>query len=180
MISGMPRIGEKMPEEQKAKIRASLKARGLPPTKRCPRCDTVKDRAEFGLRKNGHSRSHCRDCELTAHRKWREVNGPLTERSRRVNLDRWFRLTEEDYQAMLTKQGGHCALCGRDVGDRKRRLYVDHCHRTGLIRGLLCANCNTGLGMFADDPDRLARAIEYLAQEPGPEARYVAETGRTV
>lgn len=165
-----------MSEEQKAKIRASLKARGLTPTKHCPRCDQTKDRAEFGVRKNGYSRSHCRDCETTSFRKWREVNGPTTQaRNRRVALDRWFKLTEDDYRSMLAAQSGGCAICGREAGDAKRRLYVDHCHETGLIRGLLCANCNTGLGMFADNQERMMKAIEYLAREAGPDARYVVE-----
>jgi hypothetical protein len=61
-------------------------------------------------------------------------------------------------EAVAFLEGKTCAICGGSD-----RLVVDHCHRQGSIRGALCANCNTGLGMFADDPDRLRAAIAYLA-----------------
>lgn len=74
------------------------------------------------------------------------------------------------YQKLVSLQGGEvCAICRREppVIVRKKRgvckkLYVDHCHASGVIRGLLCHNCNFGLGYFKDDPERLFSAIEYL------------------
>lgn len=61
------------------------------------------------------------------------------------------------------KQGGCCAICGTPEAEAPRkRLHVDHDHGTDTVRGLLCGRCNTGLGMFKDDPGRLAAAIEYL------------------
>lgn len=62
------------------------------------------------------------------------------------------------YQAMLDAHDG-CAVCG---GATARGLFVDHCHDTGRVRGLLCQNCNTGLGMFGDNRELLLAAIEYL------------------
>ena len=70
-------------------------------------------------------------------------------------------LTPDDYLALLAKQGGVCAICG--VRPNKKRLALDHCHKTDKLRGLLCDTCNRGLGMFHDDPLRLYAAIEYLA-----------------
>src|SRR6185312_12520919 len=82
---------------------------------------------------------------------------------------RKFGLTPVERDRLLAEQGGGCAVCGermsRDKDPRtgkQRRLHVDHCHRTGRVRGLLCASCNLGLGKFQDDPSRLERAAEYL------------------
>lgn len=69
-------------------------------------------------------------------------------------------LTEEEYEAMRERQGGVCAICGEK--SKNGRLAVDHVHGPNTVRGLLCSLCNTGLGLFKDDPDRLAAAIEYL------------------
>lgn len=61
-------------------------------------------------------------------------------------------------------QGSCCAICGiPEEKAPKGRLHLDHCHSTKVIRGLLCARCNTGLGQFQDDPALLAAAITYLA-----------------
>lgn len=68
---------------------------------------------------------------------------------------------------MIRAQDGKCALCGkaprrRATGGRPDGLHVDHCHKTGTVRGLLCAHCNTSLGAFGDDPDRLRAAAAYI------------------
>lgn len=70
------------------------------------------------------------------------------------------RLTNQEYRRMLASQGGACAICG--VRPRRRRLAIDHDHETGAIRGLLCGNCNLGIGHFADDPGLLQKAASYL------------------
>ena len=74
---------------------------------------------------------------------------------------RRYGLSAADYQAMLARQGGRCAACRRKPKP-KCRLQVDHCHKTGQVRGLLCNRCNTMLGMGDDDPDRLRAGIAYL------------------
>lgn len=72
-------------------------------------------------------------------------------------------VTAEDYQRMMADQDGRCAICGTDKpAGRGKRLHVDHCHAGGQVRGLLCVNCNNGLGNFVDDPARLLAAISYL------------------
>src|SRR6185503_3329992 len=60
-----------------------------------------------------------------------------------------YQITIDDYKALLVKQGGKCAICFRDKGNaRGHRLYIDHDHETGLIRGLLCSRCNSAIGYF--------------------------------
>lgn len=86
---------------------------------------------------------------------------------RRSRFKRQFGITPEHYDAMFEAQGGVCAICGEPetlVDPRKgpRRLAVDHDHETGRVRGLLCGNCNNGLGRFKDSPILLAAALAYL------------------
>lgn len=85
---------------------------------------------------------------------------------RRGNLAKWG-LTPDDYDEMLLAQDGVCAICHRPETRKGRsglveRLAIDHAHDTGRIRGLLCHHCNTALGQFDEDPDRLLAAIAYL------------------
>jgi hypothetical protein len=91
----------------------------------------------------------------TRRRWWAAHKEEGNERKRRAR----YGISEADYQAMLARQGGVCAICRRKS---KRRLEIDHCHKTGKVRGLLCGNCNTALGRCHDDPDILRAAIAYL------------------
>lgn len=75
-----------------------------------------------------------------------------------------YGISRDEFDAMLTAQGGGCAICGSSMRDVSRnRLCVDHCHDTGRVRGLLCGHCNRGLGFFQDSPELLEKAKRYLA-----------------
>jgi len=124
----------------------------------CPRCQQTKGIAEFplvGKGRRGRAYGYCRPCHSAVQRV--------------VALKREFNLTEEQYETMLADQGNVCAICLRPP-KTKRRLAVDHDHKTGLIRGGLCWLCNRLLGLAADDPERLARAIQYLEHPPAVSA----------
>jgi hypothetical protein len=71
-----------------------------------------------------------------------------------------YGLTKEEYLGLFEKQNYKCAICETSLKDK--RAMVDHCHGTGKVRGLLCNNCNTLLGMADDDIIKLERAIDYL------------------
>jgi hypothetical protein len=90
-------------------------------------------------------------------REWNKKN-PL--RSKHHYLKRMFGIGIAEYEAMLEAQGGCCAICGQK--DEWFKLAVDHCHVGGYVRGLLCSQCNRGLGLFRDDPQRLKAAASYL------------------
>ena len=80
-------------------------------------------------------------------------------------VDGIFVFTLEKYYKLLEFQGGGCAICGRKP--TKTRLSVDHCHQTGLLRGLLCMRCNRAYGLFHDnDARRLRKAADYLTLPP--------------
>lgn len=84
---------------------------------------------------------------------------------RSIHLQKKFGITEADYDAMIVSQNGKCAICGttNPRGKGHTRFHVDHCHQTGVVRGLLCSRCNLGLGAFLDDIAILQKAIEYLS-----------------
>lgn len=77
-----------------------------------------------------------------------------------------YGLAEGQYAEMLEAQGGVCAIC-KGTNSNGKRLAVDHCHDTGEVRGLLCNNCNGGLGFFGDDAERIRKAVAYLDQFTG-------------
>lgn len=82
--------------------------------------------------------------------------------NQRKHLKHVYGITVEDYNEMFSKQNGCCAICKLHQSNFKRRLAVDHCHKTGQIRKLLCQQCNAGLGNFKDNPTFLKEAIKYL------------------
>jgi hypothetical protein len=97
-------------------------------------------------------------------RKW--VNNRLEESrnyARWYSIERKYGITEEDYNNMFTNQGGRCKICGRHQTEFNYRLYVDHDHATGNIRGLLCHRCNFMIGLAEDNKSLLLSAIEYLS-----------------
>ena len=71
-----------------------------------------------------------------------------------------YGLSQEEYREMVIKQGGKCLIC-----NKKKDLYVDHDHQSGIVRGLLCYNCNIGIGLFYENIDHLNNAIKYLCAE---------------
>lgn len=89
-------------------------------------------------------------------------------RRKRTLIKYYYGLSVEEYERLLERSDNHCELCERELGMVKRsglpisEACVDHCHRTGQIRGILCPTCNTGLGSFHDDPMLLLAAINYL------------------
>lgn len=109
-------------------------------------------------------------------KEWRKRNKDKTDeyaRRRRADPVRLARLRERQYEsrvrvkygldregisAMMESQGGACAICQQEL----LKPNIDHCHSTGVVRGLLCNMCNTGLGQFKDSIPLLFRAADYL------------------
>jgi hypothetical protein len=80
-----------------------------------------------------------------------------------MHRKRKYGLTPEALAAMIDSQGGKCAICTTDLTALpQRNIHVDHCHKTGRLRNVLCGKCNTGLGMLRDDPVLLRRAADYI------------------
>ena len=131
-------------------------------TKVCTACGVEKRRDEFALHSKGapYVHSMCRPCQSEYSRKrYRENKDGFTDR----RLRRSFGITLADYNAMLSEQDRACAICG-GTSWNERLPCVDHDHKSGKVRGLLCNACNLAIGYFNDNPDTLSRAVEYLSR----------------
>lgn len=124
--------------------------------KTCRKCLVRKLVDEFNLcAGNSDGRqSYCKPC-----------NNASTAARRDWTLRTKYGIGSTEYDALLTKQDGKCAICGTTKPKTKGGEYfvVDHCHSTGKVRGLLCVPCNLALGYVQDDPAILRSAITYLS-----------------
>lgn len=91
-------------------------------------------------------------------KKWYAQN---VDKQRHATVKRTYGLSQLEYQQILDNQKNACAICGCALIGNKNK-QVDHCHKSGKIRGILCLNCNSGLGRFNDDASLLEKAIMYL------------------
>lgn len=108
------------------------------------------------------AKNHAKDLANKA--KYRAENKEkIAEGFRRHVLKKEYGLSLEDYNYMLEKQGGVCAIC-KQLCSTKRSLAVDHNHVTGKIRSLLCRDCNVALGLMKENPELLRDAACYLEQ----------------
>ena len=162
----------------------------------CRKCQKAKDESEFRDNPNHKSkRNDCRECErlvqaaryaanpeafAAATRKWSKTHPEqrnATKRAWYANnkrkhkstvLKSAYGITLAQYETLLDTQGGVCAICKTSTnGNCGRKLYVDHCHKTGKVRGLLCGRCNSILGFVDDSPDWLEKAKAYLIASVG-------------
>lgn len=130
--------------------------------RRCPGCSLFKPTSEFGPDrrvKNG-LQSKCRSCCKEYQKKYRKSSEGRATANRRVLIKR-YGITPNEYDELLESQNGVCAICLQECKSG-RRLAVDHDHKTGAVRGLLCGSCNRAIGNLQDDPEVLQRALDYL------------------
>ena len=98
---------------------------------------------------------------------WRSDNQTFRSECKECHKERQiknkFGVDYQEYHRLLKAQGYRCEICLSSLeSSRYSKFAIDHCHKTGHVRGLLCTNCNVGLGMFKDNPIRLNSAIKYL------------------
>jgi len=96
------------------------------------------------------------------HRDYYKNSSSYRNYSRDRRLRAQYGITDEDYDRMLLQQGGGCAICGVTPKRGERRFPVDHNHQTGRVRGILCRDCNLGIGRLKDDPELTEKATRYL------------------
>lgn len=112
-------------------------------------------------RKSGESYI-CRTCDRGTGPKSAGTRGAprRPDQRREAHLLKTYGITIEEYEIRLDAQQGRCLICR----DELVRPFIDHCHKLGHVRGILCQHCNSGLGFFKDNPATLERAIKYLRQ----------------
>ena len=120
------------------------------------------------MMRNHNDLQQCRHCKLDLpshnfHLDRKQPNGLYpTCRSCRSKYRRLINLSDKEYKEILESQNNQCAICGTDAEEFKTALNVDHNYKTQKIRGLLCTNCNMGLGHFKDSLSSLHRALMYI------------------
>ena len=137
--------------------------------KKCRKCNEVKDISHFFRNAQGRDgyNDACKEC-IAEERKVKRAmeRAYLSALSADARKDADFRrrygITLAAYDNLLAAQGGVCAICGRSPDEFKRAFAIDHDHKTGVIRGILCPDCNRGLGGFQDNPELLRRAASFL------------------
>lgn len=117
-----------------------------------------KELEEFSLHSKGKFGRHpwCIECRNKDARERYARTGRSTPYTYKAQLRR-YGMTLEDYQKLLTKQDEKCAICKNEG-----KLVVDHDHTTGIVRGLLCSKCNTGLGKLGDNIEKIEEVLGYL------------------
>ena len=125
--------------------------------KRCPCCGETKSADKFprNRRTKDGLAVYCKPCHNARGRASRERAGG----ARKYHLWLRYGLTLADVEHLLSLQSGRCAICGSPDPQ-----HVDHDHESGRVRGLLCFNCNGGLGQFKDNVENLQRAAKYLIE----------------
>ena len=130
--------------------------------KKCSLCDSIKERKYFYTDKNrkDNMTNYCKECSLKRNKRWRDSNPKVvSESSLWTRRKIFYGITKEEFYEMMEKQNHQCAICKISID---RSSHVDHCHSTGKVRGILCMNCNKGLGFFKDNTENIQSAIEYL------------------
>lgn len=145
----------------------------MSPMKTCHTCKEPKGLDKFykdKSKKDGYT-YQCKLCRVNCvvnrrrekpevYKQWK-INNP--DKVRNSNYKYYFNISLDDYNEMFKTQDGKCKICGTVKAEgNSEHLKVDHCHKTGKIRGLLCNSCNLGLGNFKDDIKTLESAIKHL------------------
>jgi hypothetical protein len=109
---------------------------------------------------NGHNKrrvstNNCVVCEEECNRKRRDA-------VRWARYKKLYNISADDFHRMMESQDGLCAICDSELSSV--HTHVDHCHDTGVVRGLLCSRCNQAIGLMDEDMSRLDKAKKYLAR----------------
>lgn len=157
--------------------------------KLCRKCNITKSLDSFGkdTKRKGGITSACKECRNKNSYAWNKANPEKVKEAnslnrinrkeyysdpvrkmkyRNLDLQKRFGISQLEYEQMFEAQDGVCAICKKfRLNKGKKYMAVDHCHKTGKVRGILCHFCNRAIGLFDDDQKLLTQAIEYLAKE---------------
>ena len=118
-------------------------------TKKCKYCERVLSEISFVKNKSGTRGPKCHGCRY----KQRSFDYKLRNNQKKGG----YVISKDEYEMILMQQGGHCAIC-----KKTDELCVDHDHKTGIVRGILCKKHNLGIGLLDDSPEILRAAANYI------------------
>lgn len=133
--------------------------------KTCQRCKKTKPLGDFHKNRQTRDGKHtlCKVCNSAKASKWRAEN---PTKAKTLNYRKKYKLTYEQVEAMKVSCGRACEICGVSEAEAPREvLFVDHCHDTGEVRGILCLHCNNLLGSSKDRVKTLLSAVDYLREK---------------
>ena len=161
--ANVPRLASEPPKLAEV---GSIPYRGCQ-TKVCKKCGIDKPLSEYHKKAANPTgyQPRCKECNCADVNEWRKEQSP--ERLQELYLQRVYGLSLQDYHRLLLKQKNCCPICNLELNlgsylDAKSPV-VDHCHKTGVVRGILHNECNRGIGYLGDDPVRLLNAYNYLS-----------------
>lgn len=126
-------------------------------TKKCQTCKETKPVSEFHSNGRQGYKPSCKPCRSKIRKQ--HSNGRVGKlAARKAHIKARYGITLGEWDSLFAEQGGKCAICL----EVPINPHTDHCHLTGTVRGILCPDCNKGLGLFKDDIARLQAAIKYL------------------
>lgn len=138
----------------------------------CKKCNIEKYLLDFNIEKKKISK-FCKDCcakqieenNNSINKYWKEkkkLKSRVINKTDKKHIKLKYGITEEDYIEMFNKQYSRCAICKRPQIEFKKRLSIDHNHKTGEIRGLLCAACNLALGLLRENKIAVSNMLKYI------------------
>ena len=137
--------------------------------KTCTKCGELKQISEFNPRYDGTDKVYpsCRLCQQikqTEYQKAKRAADPEGEakKQREAQIKYKYGITPDQYEEIFESQDYKCAICGTEECASGKSFSIDHDHKTGEVRGILCMDCNVSLGKLKDDPELFRKAAEYL------------------
>lgn len=131
-------------------------ARGKKEIRQCKNCDEKFEALCVKIKQGGGI-----FCSSNCYHKFQKNNAQDPKlRAKKHRIKHLYNLTLDEYEDLLLRYENKCGICKKKISDEN--VCIDHCHNTGKVRGVLCSNCNTGIGMFEDNVSFLLNAIEYL------------------
>ena len=166
--------GRKATDEHRAAIRAAYAIRKLEKEQAmceagvrcCTKCKKTLQFSAFSKNASGllGLTATCKPCRVIQTKAWSLANPEKVTAYAHESKARKYGITLKQRDDIYAAQGGQCAVCKSSISCHGRGTHTDHCHVTGIVRGLLCHLCNQGLGLFKDDASVLLRASEYVTK----------------
>lgn len=130
----------------------------------------LKDKAALKVYMQEYTEKHRERLRVMSKKRWAEKGSDILAARRKYksetywanNLKYHYGITKETYLQMLSDQGESCGICKVSIGMLNKRLSVDHCHKTGRVRGLLCQNCNAALGQLRESEEITISLLDYI------------------